>query len=200
MDQFPFIYMITTTCASTIENAVCFSLDGFSYLVKDQVTIGVSVHFWVFNSIPLVWFQLPCQRSSDHRCVGSFLGYFIHLHFKCYPSSWFPLHKTPIPPTPLCFYKNAPPPTYPLPMHHPSIPLCWGIKPSPDQGPPLSLMPTKSIIYYICSWSYGSLHVYSLIGGLVPGSSGRRKGMFGWLILLFFLWDCKPLHLLQSFF
>jgi hypothetical protein len=26
----------------------------------------------------------------------------------------------------------------------------------------------------ICVWSHGSLHVYSLVGGLVPGSSGGR--------------------------
>jgi hypothetical protein len=32
-----------------------FSLDGFSSFVKDQVTIGVWVHFWVFNSIPLIY-------------------------------------------------------------------------------------------------------------------------------------------------
>ena len=55
MDQFAFFYMITARCASTIvENAVFFPLDGFNSLVKDQVTIGVWVHFWVFNSIPLI--------------------------------------------------------------------------------------------------------------------------------------------------
>jgi hypothetical protein len=32
-----------------------FPLDGFSSFVKDQVTIGVWVHFWVFNSIPLIF-------------------------------------------------------------------------------------------------------------------------------------------------
>jgi hypothetical protein len=41
-----------------------FPLDGFSSLVKDQVTIGVWVHFWVFNSIPLVYMSdivpVPC--------------------------------------------------------------------------------------------------------------------------------------------
>ena len=41
----------------------------------------------------------------------------------------------------------------------------------------------KAILCYICSWSNGSLHVYSLVGGLVPGSSG----VSGWLILLFSL-------------
>jgi hypothetical protein len=42
-----------------------FPLDGFSSLVKDQVTIGVWVHFWVFNSIPLVYLSVaipvPCS-------------------------------------------------------------------------------------------------------------------------------------------
>ena len=57
------------------------------------------------------------------------------------------------------------------------IPLHWGIKPSEDQGPLLSLMSDKAILYYICSWSYGSLHVYSLVGGLVPpGALGSLVG------------------------
>ena len=29
----------------------------------------------------------------------------------------------------------------------------------------------KAILCYICSWGHGSLLVYSLVGGLVPGSS-----------------------------
>ena len=33
-------------------------------------------------------------------------------------------------------------------------------------------MSEKAILCYIYSWSHGSLHVYSLVGGLVPGSSG----------------------------
>jgi hypothetical protein len=37
-------------------------------------------------------------------------------------------------------------------------------------------MPDKAILCYIGGWSHGSLHVYSLAGGLVPGSSG-------WLII-----------------
>ena len=41
-------------------------------------------------------------------------------------------------------------------------------------------MPNKAILCYICSWSHVSLNVYSLVGGLVPGSSGGS----GWLILL----------------
>ena len=41
----------------------------------------------------------------------------------------------------------------------------------------------------ICNWS----HVYSLVGGSVPGSWGEESGC---LILFFFLWGCKPLQLL----
>jgi hypothetical protein len=33
--------------APFVENAVFFPLDGFSSLVKDQVTIGVWVHFFL---------------------------------------------------------------------------------------------------------------------------------------------------------
>ena len=45
--------------APFVENAVFFPpLDGFSSLVEDQVTIGVWVHFWVFNSIPLVYLSV----------------------------------------------------------------------------------------------------------------------------------------------
>ena len=51
------------------------------------------------------------------------------------------------------------------------------------------------IFYYICCWSRGSLHVYSLVGGLIPGSSGG----IGWYILLFLLWGCKPLQSLGPF-
>jgi hypothetical protein len=66
---------------------------------------------------------------------------------------------------------------------------------SQDQRPFFALMPDKAILWYICSWNQKSLHVYSVVDGLVPGSSEGS----GWLILLFFLWGCKPLQLLQSF-
>ena len=86
-------------------------------------------------------------------------------------------------------------PTNPLPPSCSRIPLYWDIKPSQNQGPLLPLMPDNVILCYLCGWSHGSLHVSSLVGGLVSGSSGGS----GWLILLFFLWDCKPLQLLRSF-
>jgi hypothetical protein len=54
MDQFTFFYMMTSTVpAQFVENAVFLPLDGFRSLVKDQVTIGVWVHFWLFNSTDL---------------------------------------------------------------------------------------------------------------------------------------------------
>jgi hypothetical protein len=48
MDQFAFFYMITAFVpAPFVENAVFF-----------------------FTG----WFYLPCERSSDHGCVGAFLS------------------------------------------------------------------------------------------------------------------------------
>jgi hypothetical protein len=46
----------------------------------------------------------------------------------------------------------------------------------------------KPTFCYICSCCTGSLHVCSLVGGLVPGSSQGS----GWFILLFFLWGSSP--------
>jgi hypothetical protein len=84
-------------------------------------------------------------------------------------------------------------PTHPLLLPCPGIPLHWSIEPSQDQGPLLPLMSGKAILCHICSWSFESLLVYSLVGGLVPGSSGGT----GWFIL-FLLLDCKLLQLLHS--
>ena len=116
-----------------------------------------------------------------------FIGYFMYLNFKWYTSSQVSLCKLPSP-MPLLLW-GCSPPTHALPHY---IPLHWGIKPSQDQGPLLPLMSDKAILCYICSWSHGSLQVSSLVGGLFPGSSGGS----GWLILLFFLWGCKPLQFL----
>jgi hypothetical protein len=81
-----------------------------------------------------------------------------------------------------CFFEGVP---HPLPTPRPGIPTlghqaCIG---SRGQGPLLPLMPVKAILCYICGWSHGSLRVYSLVGGLVPGSSGEN----GWLILLLYV-------------
>jgi hypothetical protein len=57
----------------------------------------------------------------------------------------------------------------------PASPLHWGIKPSQDQGPALSLMSDKTILCYRCSWIHGSLPLHSLVSGLVPGSTRWSK-------------------------
>ena len=82
-----------------------------------------------------------------------FLEYLLYLHFKCYPLSWFPLQNPH--PIPLPLLLNPPTPA--------SLPLHWGIETSQDQGPLLSLTSNKAILCYICGWSHGSFHVYSLL-------------------------------------
>ena len=124
--------------------------------------------------------SLVSSRPIFYVFFSFFTGYFIYLHFKCYLPSQFSLHKSPI----------GCSPTHVCPLQRPGIPLRWGIQPPQDQGPLLPLMPDKAILCYICSWSHWPLLVSSLVDVLVPGSF---RGS-GWLIL-FFLWDCKPLHL-----
>jgi hypothetical protein len=58
----------SSTCwlpAPFVENDVFFHLDGFSSFFKDQVTKGVSIHFWVFISISLFYLHvtvpIPCR-------------------------------------------------------------------------------------------------------------------------------------------
>jgi hypothetical protein len=77
-----------------------------------------------------------------------------------------------------CFYEGVPPPTHPFPPPHPGITLHWDIhRSSQDQGALLALMRDKAILCYLCIWSHRSLYVYSLVGGLVPVSSGVGVGV-----------------------
>jgi hypothetical protein len=87
-------------------------------------------------------------------------------------------------------------PTRPLTPASPSgIFLRWGMEPSQDQGPLLTLMSDKDILCYMYGSSHGALHVYCLVDGLVPGSSGAS----GWLISLFLLWVANPFSSLSPF-
>jgi hypothetical protein len=120
----------------------------------------------------------------------------IYLLLKCYNLSLIPPQPMFYPPPASMRVFPIHPPTH-SPTHTPS-PLSnfptLGIKPSlQDQGPLLPLMLNKAILCYICSWYHGSLHFYSLVGGLV--SSLWKL----WGVWLFFLLTCKPLQLLQSF-
>jgi hypothetical protein len=68
------------------------------------------------------------------------------------------------------------------PAHQPShfhyFVLLRGIELSQEQGPvAFPLMIDKAILCYIYSWSDGSLHVYSLVGHLIPGNSGVLTGI-----------------------
>ena len=100
--------------------------------------------------------------------------------------------ETPYPISPIpASIRVCPPTIHPLLPPHPHIPLHWGIKPSQNQGPLLPLMPDKAILCCIYSWSHGSHHVYSSVGGSDPESTG-------WL-MLFFLWGYKHLQLLPPF-
>ena len=134
-----------------------------------------------------------CIFKEKFGFFGVFLFLLIILFI--YISNDIPLPGTPnpMPPT-LCLYEDALPPTHPLLTHHSYMPLCWGIKPPQDQGPLIQLMPDKVVLCYICIWIHESLHVYSLVSGLVSGSL-RQSGQ----LILFFLQGCNPLQLLQSF-
>jgi hypothetical protein len=75
---------------------------------------------------------------------------------------------SPLMPSSLLLLINLPTPEIP----GLGIPPTWDTEPSWNQGPLLPLMTDKAILCCICSWSYKYLHEYSLLGGLIPGSSG----------------------------
>ena len=103
-----------------------------------------------------------------------FLGYFIYLHFKCYTPSQSPLCKPSIPFL-LPFVSK-------MVLPHSSTHSCLTTLASPyararilhNHGPPLPLVPDKAILCYFCS--HGPIHVYSVVGGLIPESSGQGWG------------------------
>jgi hypothetical protein len=83
--------------APFVENAAFFLLDGFSSFVKDQVTIGMWVNFWVFNPIPFTYLSVavpgPCSFSINSSVVllevrdgESTRDFFIVENSSCYPS------------------------------------------------------------------------------------------------------------------
>jgi hypothetical protein len=84
------------------------------------------------------WLHAEDEEGETVKINSSFLffiGYFLYLHFKCYPLFWFPTHphsrKLPIPsslPLLLWYYSSTHPPT---PTFPPLIALHWAsIKPS----------------------------------------------------------------------
>jgi hypothetical protein len=47
-----------------------FQVDGFGFFVKDQVTIGVWVYFWVFNSTPLIYLSVSVPILCSFQFQG----------------------------------------------------------------------------------------------------------------------------------
>jgi hypothetical protein len=88
--------------------------------------------------------------------------------------------------------------SHPHTLSHPTTPhlpmLMHQTGPPQDERPALPLMSDKAILWYICIWSHGSLQVHSLVGDLVSESTAWSSQP-----MLFFLWGCNPLLLLQSF-
>jgi hypothetical protein len=113
--------------------------------------------------------------------------------FFLYISNVFPFpglpfgNSYPIPPPPTSMTVLPHPPIHS--SSHPGIPTHWGIEHPQAQGPLLPLMSDKAVLYHICSRSHGSLHVYSLVGGPVPGSSWES----GQLTLLLLHGAANPL-------
>jgi hypothetical protein len=128
--------------SAMLEASVCDRVCLFIYLF-----IYLSVYLFIFTCMLIFSFLLDI--------------FFIYISnvipFPSFPS------KIPLSPSPVSPCSS----THSLLLHCPGISLHWGIKPSQDQGPLLSLMSEKAILCYICVWSHGSLHVYSLVGGLV---------------------------------
>jgi hypothetical protein len=180
---------------------VCVS---YFILIHSPILLPPILHFCTSEPLPFLYLMSPPYLILSwhvHHVPLSFtphLGIFLLVISFIYISNVIPFLVSPLE-TP---YPIFPPPASMRVPPHPLLPPCpgislhWGIKPSQDQGPLLPLMPNKAILYYTCSRSHGSFYVYSLVGGLVPASCWGS----GCLILLFHLWGCKPLQLLQSNF
>jgi hypothetical protein len=104
-----------------------------------------------------------------------FIRYFLYLHCKCYPLSWFPLWKPPIPSIlPLLLWRCSsthPPTPASLPSLNSATLEHWtftGPRASSPidahQGHPLPHIPL----------GHGSLHAHSLVGGLVPPPNSKQ--------------------------
>jgi hypothetical protein len=120
----------------------------------------------------IYWYVFPYHNSSEIFFLHFFYLFiylFIYLLdiFFIYISNVIPSPGLPSE-KPLSHPSSPCSPTQPLSFPCPGIPLQWGIKSSQDKGSVLPLMSIKALYCYVCSWSHGSLHVYPLVGGLLP--------------------------------
>ena len=137
-----------------------------------------SLTLWYFMDVEVLIFLSfsPSVFFSPFLSAPCFYCWLFYSHFKCYPPSSFPLHKPHILSLfPLLLWGSSPinPPTS-SPWHS------YKLEHQAFTGPraSLPLLPDKAVLCYICSWSHGSLCVYSLVGGLFPGTSQGS----GWLM------------------
>jgi hypothetical protein len=56
---------------------------------------------------PLGFKMLPIRITDQENLQTFFITYFLYLHFKCYPLSWFPPQKLPSHPLSSCFYEHV---------------------------------------------------------------------------------------------
>ena len=163
---------------------------------------------WSFFAYKLHTGDPPASASSSKSCAPPWVPNKISVDFRVYPCSlWI-----------VClfvclffywlFYLFTFQMLSPFPVFPPQPPysisplLLWGCSPPthscllPPQGPLFPLMPDKAILCYICSWSHGSHHVYSLVGGWF---SPWDLWESGWLILLFFYGVANPFSSFSHF-
>jgi hypothetical protein len=92
------------------------------WLLWTRLLTNPLIHVWLLSTacLMLLWHQWALWEGRvclRHFLFFSFLlflsfliRYFLYLHFNCYPFSWFPLWKPPIP-SPLPLLTNPPTPT-----------------------------------------------------------------------------------------
>jgi len=79
-----------------------------------------------------------------------------------------------------CLYEGAPQPTCPISPQCPSIANTGSLSLHRTKGLPSHWCQIRSSFTTYAAGAMGPLHVYSLVGGLVPGSFGG----YGWLIVV----------------
>ena len=145
--------------------------------------LHVFIYVWLHDLNNILWSFLPplCRCGSlgifqyislttSWPCLFCWLFYlFAYQMLSPFPASP-PQIFYPFPPVPASM--SCSPNHMSTPSSFLCILLCWVIEPSQDHEPPLPLIADKVILWYIWSRSHESLHMSSLFGGLVPGSSG----------------------------
>jgi hypothetical protein len=154
----------------TLDSSMVIDSIGILRILYNKIIRKILETLWLLEKLGLK--ALDASKSPEETSFLLLLDIFFIYISNFIPFPHFPSENPPSHPPAPC------PLTHPLLLPCPGIPLHWGIEPSQDQGPLLSLMSHKAILCYMCSWSLESLHVYSLVGGLVPGSSGVLVGSY----------------------